>query len=55
VVFAHANIEAGVVNRTALTDNDIASLCSLSAINFNTKAFAVSIPYRYSNYRLPFL
>jgi hypothetical protein len=41
VVLAHAYIQAGVVNRATLTDNDVTGLCSLSTINLNAEAFAV--------------
>lgn len=41
VVLAHAYIQAGIVNRATLADNDVTGLCSLSTINLNAEAFAV--------------
>lgn len=41
VVLAHAYIQAGIVNRATLADNDVACLCGLSTINLNAEAFAV--------------
>ena len=40
MVFAHADILTGIVNRAALTDDDVARLCELAAEQFDTEPFA---------------
>jgi len=40
VVTTHTNVLAGTVNCTALTTDDVTSLCELTTKNFNAKSFA---------------
>lgn len=40
MVFAHPHVQAGVVNRTALTLDDVACLSLLATENFHTESFA---------------
>lgn len=40
VVLAHADVLARVVHRAALTDDDVASLCELTAEQFDAEPFA---------------
>lgn len=40
VVLAHTHVKTGMVNSAALTLEDVASLCILSAENLNTESLA---------------
>ena len=40
VVFAHTNVEAGMVNSATLTLDDVACFATLTAENLNTESFA---------------
>lgn len=40
VVATHTYVLAGAVNCTALTADDVTSLCELTTKNFNAKSFA---------------
>ena len=40
MILAHAYILAGVVNRAALTDDDVARLCELTAEQFDAESLA---------------
>lgn len=44
VVFSDSHIGTGVVLRTALTNNDVASDASLTSENFNAQSFRVRFP-----------
>ncbi len=40
MVPTHSDVLAGIVDSASLTDQDIASLCCLTAEQFNAQAFA---------------
>ena len=43
VVATHAHVQTRTVHRTALTADDVTSLCELTAINFNAKSLAFAL------------